>query len=286
MAVYKLTYRGYSGSLTPAWSRFLVLFNYSRRNLFRSKLLTAFFVVCLFVPLLYLFAIYANDHVSAFTMLGPRSGPLFKTDGPFFLVFLFIQSILSFVLTAFVGPGLVSPDLANGALTLYLCRPFSRVEYILGKFAVLAILLSCVTWIPVLIVFFMQASLSGWDWMFRNLWIASAIFLGGWLWILASSLLALALSAWIKWRVAAGASLLAVLSMGFAMAEAINSVLKTQHGDLLNLLWLTRIVWQDLFHDSSDRDLPAGEAWFGILAFASVCLWMLMKKIKANEVVR
>ncbi len=51
MAVYRRNYRPYSGTLTPEWSRFLVLFRYSRRNLFRSKIQTGFFVLCFFYPI-------------------------------------------------------------------------------------------------------------------------------------------------------------------------------------------------------------------------------------------
>ena len=286
MAVYKRTYRGYSGALTPTWSRFLILFRYSRRSLFRTKFLSTLFVVCFFFPLLCLFGIYANDHISALLPGRQLSGKLLKIDGSFFLLFLTVQSAFAFVLTALHGPGLVSPDLANGALTLYLCRPISRLEYVMGKLSVLAITLSWITWVPALVLFFVQASLSGWDWMMSNLWIAGGIMLGSWIWILSISLLALALSAWVKWRVVAGALLLGVLFMGAGFAAAINSVLQTQQGHLLNISRLINIIWQDLLHDSGDRALPAGEAWFGVLAFAAACFYLLMKKIKANEVVR
>ena len=50
MAVYRRTYSAYAGSLTPEWSRWLVIFRYSRRNLFRSKFQTALFVGCFFFP--------------------------------------------------------------------------------------------------------------------------------------------------------------------------------------------------------------------------------------------
>jgi ABC-2 type transport system permease protein len=287
MAVYKRTYRGYSGGFTTHWSRFLVLYRYARRNLFKSKFLTAFFVICFFYPLLCLLGIYANDHMSAFSFLGQRSnGPLFKIDGKFFLLFLSGQSSLAFILTAFIGPGLISPDLSNGALTLYLCRPLSRFEYVLGKMSVLAIVLSWVTWIPGLVLFFVQASLSGWDWTMHNFWIAVGIVLGSWIWILSIALLAMALSAWVKWRIAAGALLLGVLFLGAGFAQAINRVLQTQQGYLIDVSKLTNIIWQDLFHDSAERALPAGEAWFGLLAFAALCFYLLMKKIRANEVVR
>ena len=84
MAVYKRTYRGYSGVITPAWSRFLILFRYSRRNLFRSKFLTAFYVFCFFCPLLALSAIYANDHLAVLFAGRVGGSKFFKIDGQFF----------------------------------------------------------------------------------------------------------------------------------------------------------------------------------------------------------
>ena len=178
MAVYKRSYRGYSGAITPTWSRFLVLYRFSRGNLFRSKFQTAFLVLCFFFPLLALLGIYANDHLSAFSFLGKQSGPLFVIDGKYFLIYMTVQGTLAFILTSFIGPSLVSPDLANGALTLYLCRPLSRTEYVLGKMSVLVITLSWITWIPGLVLFFVQASLSGWQWMIDNSFIATGIVLG------------------------------------------------------------------------------------------------------------
>ena len=50
MAIYRRNYKPYAGAMTPEWSRFLVLFRYSRQNLFRSKFMTAFFVICFFYP--------------------------------------------------------------------------------------------------------------------------------------------------------------------------------------------------------------------------------------------
>ena len=143
-----------------------------------------------------------------------------------------VQAAFAFVLTAFIGPGLVSPDLANGALTLYLCRPLSRTEYVLGKMSVLLITLSWITWIPGLVLFFVQASLSGWQWMWDNAWIAGAIVLGSLVWILVLALAALALSAWVKWRIVAGALLLGMFFLGAGFARAINAVLRTQQGYL------------------------------------------------------
>ena len=74
MAVYRRNYRPYSGAQTPEWSRFLVLFRYSRRNLFRSKFLTVFFVLCFFWPIACLVAIYLAHSASFLTKLGLPAG--------------------------------------------------------------------------------------------------------------------------------------------------------------------------------------------------------------------
>jgi ABC-2 type transport system permease protein len=286
MAVYKRTYHGYSGPLTPTWSRFLVLYRFSRKAMFRSRAQTSFFVLCFFFPLLCLLGIYANYHLSAFTFLAGRKEALFQVNGKFFLFYLNLQGLLAFLLTAFAGPGLVSPDLANGALPLYLCRPLSRTEYVLGKMSVLVILLSWITWIPGLVLFFVQASLSGFQWMMDYWWIFNGIVLGSLIWIVILALLSLALSAWVKWRLAAGALLLGILFFGAGFARAINAVLRTNHGYLVDVANLVAVIWHDLLRENADQPFSVAEAWIGLLAFACFCLFLIMRKVRANEVVR
>jgi ABC-2 type transport system permease protein len=283
LAVYRRTYTSYSGALTPAWSRFLVLFRYSRRSLFRSKLQTALFVLCFFYPLACVLIIYLSHRLTLPESLG--SGPFVKIDNEFFLYFMTVQGALAFVLTAFTGPGLISPDLANGALPLYFCRPFSRAEYVLGKASVLTILLSQITWIPGLVLFAVQASLAGPAWTWSHLWIAGSLLLSSWIWIATLSLLAMALSAWVRWRIVAGALLLGVLFFGAGFAQAINAVLRTQSGYFLNLLYLVFTIWTSLFRVEAERAVSSGAAWIAVLTYCAACLALLVRKVQAYEVV-
>lgn len=285
MAVYRRTYTSYSGSLTPAWSRCLVLFRYSRRNLFRSKLQTALFVLCFFYPLFCLITIYVAHNLSILEGFG-ASDQLLKIDNKFFFYFMNVQGVLAFVLTAFTGPGLISPDLANGALPLYFCRPFSRAEYVLGKASVLAILLSQITWIPGLVLFAVQSSLAGPEWAWQHLWIAGSLILSSLIWIAILSLLAMALSAWVKWRVVAGALLLAVLFFGAGFAQAINAVMHTQSGHFLDLVYLMSTIWTSLFRVDSEISMSSAEAWIALLIYCGICLALLVRKVRAYEVIK
>src|SRR5580700_307175 len=285
MAVYRRNYKPYSGRLTAEWSRSFVLFRYSRKNLFRSKFLTGLFVVCFFWPLLCLIMIYLAHSASFLAELGIPSQVL-TIDNKFFFNFMSVQGVFAFLLTAFAGPGLISPDLANGALPLYFCRPFSRTEYVLGKASVLGILLSQITWVPGLILFAMQASLAGASWTWNHLWIAGALVLASLLWIAFLSLLAMALSAWVKWRIVAGAMLLGVMAFGAGFAEAVNAVMRTQSGHFFNVAYLMSTVWRVLFQVDLENSIPVGEAWVALLVYCAICLGLLMRKVRAYEVVR
>ncbi len=207
--------------------------------------------------------------------------------------------MLALFLAAFIGPGLVSPDLANNALSLYLARPFSRLEYVLGKMSVLMLLMSLMTWIPALLLYALEAYLEGGGWGADNLRIAWGMFFGAWVWIILLSLLALALSAWVKWKPAAGALMFGVFFVAAAFGAVINAVQRTNWGSLFNIGYLVGSVWVQLmeggarstngavfFRVPQGEELPIGWCWFALLALAAMCLYMLARKIRGAEVAR
>ena len=202
MPVYDHRYRGWSGERRPPRAAVLTLARYSLGEVFRSRVALVLFVLA-FVPVLgFAGYIYLANNVDMLTGMGMRigEGELAAVDGGTFFLFLAVQTAVSFLLTAFVGPGLVSPDLAHGALPLYLSRPFGRREYVLGKLSVLAGLLSLLTWVPGLLLVGLQVTFAPDDWLGRHARVPLALFAGSWIWILTLSLVALAISAWVRWR--------------------------------------------------------------------------------------
>lgn len=287
MAVRKRAYHGYSGPLTGARTRFLVLFRYSYRNIFSSRLAIAYIVACLLVAVVFGAMIYVSHDVVLLELfrIGPReAGQL--VDGSFFYRFIQIELILAFILTAFAAPGLISPDLANQALPLYLCRPLSRPEYVLGKFSVLAVLISIITWIPGLVLFGIQADLAGWDWTVRNLWMARAIFLASLLILVVFSALGLALSAWFRKKAVAGAALVGVFFVGSGLGQAINATLRTSWGRLIDIGGLMDRAETSLFRTHSPVRIAPGAAWVALLVICTFCVYLLELRIRAREVVR
>ncbi len=161
MAVYEHLYGAYEGESHSALSRFLVIPRYALREVFKSKLFTGIFIVCFIYPLIAAILVYLHHNVNALALLQINVRELLPIDASFFRTFLEVQGGFAFILTVLVAPPLISRDLSNNALPLYLSRPLSRTEYVLGKMTVVVFLLSLVTWVPGLLIFFFQASLAG-----------------------------------------------------------------------------------------------------------------------------
>ncbi len=286
MAVYKRTYTTYSGPLTPPRTRFLVLPRYSYERLFQSRFLTGFLVACFFFPLGCAGYIYLVNNLSVFASMGVPIPDFLKIDAGFFRVFMNFQGGLAYILTALIGPSLIAPDLANNALPTYFARPFSRTEYVIGKISVLLILLSIITWIPGVLLFFLQVSQSGADWASTHWFILRAIVLGHFAWILILSLLSVALSAWVKWKVVAGALILGVFGIGAGLASIINSILRTEYGSIIDISRIMYTIWSDQLGIEASTGLEPFEAWIGFVAVCVVCLLMLERKIRPREIVR
>jgi ABC-2 type transport system permease protein len=233
--------------------------------------------------------IYLRNNLDALLTLEIPPEVFFTIDETFFATLMGIQSTLAFFIAALVGPGLVSPDLTNGALPLYLSRPFSRAEYSLGKFSVLAVMTSLITWVPGLILFLLQGSLAGDGWASDNLRIGFAVVAGAWAWILTVSLMALALSAWVRWRAVAGALLFAIFFVGAGVGSTFNAILNTDWGAMLNLSVVIAGLWEWLFTGdvrTGVYPLPVWSAAASLAMVWAVSLLLLYRKVRAYEVVR
>ncbi|HUR97989.1 MAG TPA: hypothetical protein VMZ26_08000 [Pyrinomonadaceae bacterium] len=309
MAVYEHLYGAYEGASHTALSRFLVIPRYALRETFRSKLFTTIFILCFIYPLIATILVYLHHNVNALALLQINVRELLPIDASFFRTFVEVQGGFAFILTVLVAPPLISRDLSNNALPLYLCRPLSRTEYVLGKMAVVGFLLSCVTWIPGVLLFLFQASLAGVSWLWANLWMIWAIFFSSMVWIILLSLLALAVSALVRWRVVASGALLGLFFVPGAFGEIVNELFLTRVGHLINLsatMYSIRLGLFGLFVQQTGRingrvtnpiydgqlmdiallEPPLWASWLLILAVCGICVLLLSRKVRAYEVIK
>lgn len=291
MAVYEQTYRRYQGALTSRRTRLAVIPRYAFREVFKSRLFTSFFVLCFAVPFVGLITIYLHHNLSALKMFNLPLEELKRflpIDADFFHRGLWFQGVASALLVLFVGPALIAPDLRNNGLALYLSRPISRAEYLLGKMSVLLVMLSAITWVPGLLLFLFQSYLEGGSWLGSNLRIAMALFVGSWAWILTLSLLALTASAWVKWKPVARILLMAILFVSMGFAGALSNILESRWPWMLSLWHVIASVWSGLFGlgDGTSNTVSPTTAWVALAVVAATCLFLLSQRLKAYEVVR
>ncbi|HKB64769.1 MAG TPA: hypothetical protein VKC61_02870 [Pyrinomonadaceae bacterium] len=306
MAVLERSYKRFEGRLTPEWSRFLIIPRHAVRDVFRSKFFTAFFALSFIWPLVCAILIYLHYNVDALAAWRLNVRNLLPIDATFFEAWVIApQAYLGFFLAVLVGPQQVSRDLTNNALPLYLCRPLTRGEYVVGKMSIIIILVSTVTWVPGLLLFLLQSYLEGWSWFADNIWIASAIFISSLVLILLLALMSQAISAWVKWLVAARASLLGLFFIPTIFAAIVNENFRTRWGHIFDLRALIANVWSGLFgtfvSQTSEQEQfrngrlvrqvllaepPLWASWFMLFLICALCLWLLSRKVRAYEVVK
>lgn len=289
MSVYKHEYRAYMGTLTPLWSRVVVVGRYALAEAWSSRITAALLTISLLPSVVFLVGIYVgNNPVARALIMHGSSG--FEIDGFFFVNLLRIQCWFALAVAAWIAPRLVSFDLADNALPILLSHPISRFGYVLGKFSALFAFLSLVTWIPCLLLFAYQGYSSPHAWILANLGIAGGLLAGSLLWIVFISILGLAVSAWVKWRVVATGAIFAVTFVPAGVGGVITAILRTKWGFLLNVPFMMTELWDRLIGEQRnvhpERVLPIPAIVIMLLLACGVCALMLNARIRGREVVR
>jgi len=263
----------------------MVLPRFAWRRLFQRRLVVVLTVAAMIWPLLCAGFIYLTNHVELLKGLERGFQSLFEVNGKFFIVFMNVQAAFAVFLAALTGPGLIAPDLANNALPLYFSRPISRSEYALARLLVLFGMLSMITWVPGLLLFGMQVGMAG-GWWFRANWaIGAGIVAGFAIWVLLVSMVALAGSAYVRWRVVAGGLVLGFFFILAGISVMINGVFRVTWGHALNPAWAANRLWYAML----SVDPPAGP---GVTACASALAAIILllalvleRKLRPVEVI-
>jgi ABC-type transport system involved in multi-copper enzyme maturation permease subunit len=289
LSVYKHEYRAYTGPLTPLWARVGVVVRYAFAEAWSTRITATLFTLSMAPVIVYLVGIYLANNQLARTLI-MRGSPVLTIDAGYFLKVLETQSWLALVLAAWIAPRLVSFDLADNALPILLSHPISRFGYVLGKLIALFACLSLVTWIPCLLLFAFQGYSSAQPWVMANLRIAGGVLAGSLLWIAFLSILGLALSSWVKWRVVATGIIFAVVFVPAGIGGIITGILRTKWGFLLNAPVMMTQLWQRILGAPptmrGDLYLPSTAIVTVLLLVCAACVLMLNARIRAREVVR
>ena len=285
MAVYRHGYHRYRGRIAGPWTRFMVLPRFSWRRLFQQRLVVLLTAVAMIWPLLCALFIYITNHAELLQGLDRDFLDFIKVDGKFFLVFMDVQAAFAIFLAALVGPGLIAPDLSNNALPLYFSRPITRFGYALARLTVLFGMLSIITWVPGLLLFSMQVGMAGTWWLWANWTLGGAIIAGFAIWVLLVSMVALTGSAYVKWRVVAGALVLAFFFLLSGVSVMVNGVFRVTWGHVLNPAWAVNRIWCAMLGVNPPEGPGAAASVAVLAALILVLVAVLERKLRPVEVI-
>jgi hypothetical protein len=128
-------------------------------------------------------------------------------------------------------------------------------------------------------------------------------------WIVLLSLLALAVSALVRWRVVASGALLGLFFVPSAFGEIVNDLFLTRVGSLVSMWASMNSIWRGLFWLFERRagtirgtvsnpiyerqyfdfvllEPPLWSSWLMVALVCGVCLWVLFRKVRAYEVIK
>lgn len=278
MPIHDQSYRHYAGTRAKPGGAWMVIASTGIRAMMTKRL----FLVLLLASWGQLFVqsvrVYLASQYPQFSLL--------SVETETYRTFLEYQNFFVFVITVWVGAGLIAADRRSNALQLYLSKPLMRAEYVIGKMAILTTFLLLVTWVPAMLLLIVQIVFKGsFEFIRANLFLIPAITLGSLVQVLLASFTMLALSSLSK-----SARFVAILYAGVLFFS------KAMFGALMLITGGTRIAWVSfsdnvtqvvdvIFRLKPRYEVPWSVSLLVIVALMVISASVLERRVRGVEVV-
>ena len=159
MPIHDQGYRRYRGDKARTGTSWMVITRAGIRTMFAKRAFLGLLLIS-WGPFLFraitIYASYAASSIPQTGFLKPTPETFRGMLGPGGL-----EGVLIFLITVYVGSGLIANDRRANALQIYLSKPLTRAEYVFGKLAILMTFLLLVTWLPAILLLVIQIAFSG-----------------------------------------------------------------------------------------------------------------------------
>jgi ABC-2 type transport system permease protein len=163
MPIHDQGYRRYAGSKARTGTGWMVIARAGIRSMVSKRAFLMLLLVSWVPFLVRAVQFYASVNLSSV----PQAGIL-APSADTFRQFLEQQQVFVFFITVYVGAGLIANDRRANALQIYLSKPLTRSEYVLGKLAILMTFLALATWVPAMTLLIVQIAFAGNFTFFQN----------------------------------------------------------------------------------------------------------------------
>jgi hypothetical protein len=215
----------------------------------------------------------------------PQMATLAATTPQTFRDFLNGQGFFVFLVTIVLG-GTIADDRRANALQLYLSKPLTRVEYILGKAAPLLILILGLTLVPALTLILLQIVFSGSvSFIASNLFLLPAITLASLTRALLSTFMILALSSLSKSRRFVAVMYAGIIFFTMAMEQVLRAITGSRAWAAIAPSNMVDVFTDWIFRVRTPQPVPVYVAVLVIVGLIVVSAWILERRVRPVEIV-
>jgi ABC-2 type transport system permease protein len=203
-----------------------------------------------------------------------------------FREFLDQQSLFVFIITIYVGAGLIADDRRANALQIYLSKPLTRVEYITGKLVTLLVFLAGVTFLPAIMLLLLQMLFAGSTaFLVANLFLFPAITLFSLIQVLLSAFAILALSAMSKSRRFVAMMYAGIIFFTAAMYQMLIGITGSRSWAWISPQNTLDILANAIFRVPEPPVIPVPAALLVVLVLIAGSIWILERRVRGVEIV-
>jgi ABC-2 type transport system permease protein len=276
--IHDQSYRRYGGVRDLAGKGWLVIAATGIKTIIRKRPFIGLLIGAWIPFVVGAVMIYLNANFPQFTLL--------SLTAQRFRDFLGTQDFFVFIITVWVGAGLIANDKRANALQIYLAKPLTRTEYITGKLVILGAFLLMVTWVPAILLLLLQVAFSGsFSFMRQNLYLFPAVTVFSFLQVLLAAFTMLALSSLSK-----SSRYVAILYAGaYWFSHAVFGVIYAVTGST-RMSWLSlpgnlNQLGDQIFRLQPRYSTPAVVSLLALFVVIGACIWVLERRVRGVEVV-
>ena len=295
MPVYEQTYTHYEGEYRPRSLIWTVIAYRGIVQVFRKKRFRLALFCCLGPFFAMLARLYLAANLELLNYFGFNSRDvrdILDINHTFYYRFLRIQLFPCFIMTILTGADLISSDRRTKALTLYLSKPITRLDYLMGKASISLFFLYLVSLIPCLALMFFYAFFNeNWSYLTQNTQLIYRIILLSNAYILPFTALILAISSMTHSRVTSTVMFCVTFFIPETIVDILRNVIDKSwiNPDYFTLFSLGKIIEQ-LSPAIFQQKIPYSVHWVWyasiLVSVIAICGLILYRQIRAVDVVK
>lgn len=278
MPIYDQSYRPYRGPLSSHAMRWWTITRSGLQQLMVKRVFLILLTVTFFPSVVFGFQIW-------FTHQFPEQN-LITVNAAFFRLLMEIQLIWFILLGIYPGTGLIANDLRWNAIQLYLSKPLTKVDYVVGKLAIIGTLLLGVTLVPGLLLFALELGFSSdFSFLLENWWVPFAIVIYSVVASFSWGMIVLALSSLSKSSRFVGVTLIALIFLSGAFGAFFAAVTRNSAAMTLSVLDELKMLTYLLFGGTSEFGDHELLALVMLAILVGISALILRSRVRAVEIV-